>query len=392
MYYPIIQKGKKTMSKNTLFFSHSSKDKEMILCIKNKIEKATGKVLDIFMSSDGQSIPFGTNWIHKIEEGLEQAKLMFVFVTDNSINSGWIYFEAGFAYSKGIQVIPVGIGIDIGLLKAPLNLLQGFNINAPDSLNNFISIINKTFNYDFDEIFSQNDYLDILNKQTNKLNTYNLSIEDLFYCEEYILYSEYPRSEGSKLTYDINDYINKIIKHLDQNNIHYTKLDINSTAITTRFLFKGIQLDYFKGRDKRVDSMVDTGEAAKVSFRISPYNFEHSFSVLLDLMQLRSGDSNRYLNFYFRHNIVCITANEDLSSILSEYPDEFTYDEILGVYKSIKCNLSFTISNKTNSNNNSVFTLNLRFDCTKIKATDIIAFINRMDEIKILKRIPENTN
>ncbi len=146
------------MIKPTLFFSHSSKDKDAILLLKNKLEKATGSVLNIFMSSDGQSIPFGTNWIHKIEDGLQQAKIMFVFVTENSVSSGWIYFEAGFAYSKGIQVIPVGIGIDIGGLKPPLNLLQGFNIISEDSLNNFISIVNEVFDYQFEESFTQADY------------------------------------------------------------------------------------------------------------------------------------------------------------------------------------------------------------------------------------------
>lgn len=69
------------MSKSTLFFSHSSKDKEIVLSIKNKLDMMTGGVMEIFMSSDGQSIPFGTNWIHKIEEGLQIAKIMFVFVT-----------------------------------------------------------------------------------------------------------------------------------------------------------------------------------------------------------------------------------------------------------------------------------------------------------------------
>ena len=66
--------------------------------------KITSGVIQIFMSSDGQSIPFGNNWVHKIEEGLNNAKIMFVFVTPTSIESGWIYFEAGFAYSKGIEV------------------------------------------------------------------------------------------------------------------------------------------------------------------------------------------------------------------------------------------------------------------------------------------------
>jgi len=106
------------------------------------------------MSSDGQSIPFGSNWVHKIENDLNSASIMFVFVTPDSIISNWIYFEAGFAYSKGIEVIPVGIGIDIALLKAPLNLLQGFNIASGDGLNNFISVVNKKLDYHFEDKFS----------------------------------------------------------------------------------------------------------------------------------------------------------------------------------------------------------------------------------------------
>lgn len=74
---------------------------------------------------------------------IKQRKIMFVFVTPTSIESGWIYFEAGFAYSKGIDVIPVGVGVDIGSIKPPLSMLQGFNITSGESLNNFVIVINK---------------------------------------------------------------------------------------------------------------------------------------------------------------------------------------------------------------------------------------------------------
>ena len=161
------------MDKPTIFFSHSSKDKELILPIKNKLDNITSNVMDIFMSSDGQSIPFGHNWVHKIEEGLKKAQIMFVFVTPTSINSSWIYFEAGFAYSKGIEVIPVGLGVNIGQLKPPLNLLQGFDIISYESLNNFVSVINKKFNFKFEENFIDDDYKkinSILNKIPNCIN------------------------------------------------------------------------------------------------------------------------------------------------------------------------------------------------------------------------------
>ena len=69
------------MEKPKIFFIHSAKDRNVILPIKEKLIKITSGVIQIFMSSDGQSIPFGNNWIHKIEDGLNNAKIMFVFVT-----------------------------------------------------------------------------------------------------------------------------------------------------------------------------------------------------------------------------------------------------------------------------------------------------------------------
>lgn len=194
------------MNKPTIFFSHSSKDKDLILSIKNKLDKSTGGVMEIFMSSDGQSIPFGSNWIHKIEDGLQAAKIMFVFVTENSISSGWIYFEAGYAYSKGIQVIPVGIGVDIGALKAPLNLLQGFNILSEDSLNNFITIINRTFDYRFENAFGYDDYLDVIsNISAEAFNT--IKFEEVVGKAECEIYGE-QTVNGESVKYDIDKFFN----------------------------------------------------------------------------------------------------------------------------------------------------------------------------------------
>lgn len=150
------------MNKPTIFFSHSSKDSTYILKLKNMIQEKTIGAIEIFMSSDGQSIPFGSNWVHKIEQGLRNASVMFVFVTPTSITSNWIYFEAGYAYAKGIEVIPVGVGIDIGQTLPPLSLLQGFNITNGDTLNNFISSINRKYELSIKESFIDEDYKQIM--------------------------------------------------------------------------------------------------------------------------------------------------------------------------------------------------------------------------------------
>ena len=69
------------MKKETIFFSHSSRDKKAMNYLKTIIDEKTSGILNIFLSSDGESIPFGTNWIHSIEQGLNEAIIMYVFIT-----------------------------------------------------------------------------------------------------------------------------------------------------------------------------------------------------------------------------------------------------------------------------------------------------------------------
>jgi len=144
------------MDKPIVFFSHSSRDAEALIRLRELFIQKTGGTIDVFLSSDGQSIPFGRNWVHKVEQALDQAKLMVVFVTPNSVGSQWLYFEAGYAYSKGLRVVPVGFrGINLTSLTPPLSLLQGFNINSKDSLDNLISLVNDEFNYKHQQNFTK---------------------------------------------------------------------------------------------------------------------------------------------------------------------------------------------------------------------------------------------
>jgi hypothetical protein len=147
------------MDKPTIFFSHSSIDREYITELQKGVNNRTSGTINIFQSSDGESIPFGNNWVHKIEENLHKAKIMFVFISPESLSSSWIYFESGFAYAKGVKVIPIGIkGVDIGKLRPPLNLLQGFNLVSEAGMNNIISILNDEFSCNFSTSFSSDDF------------------------------------------------------------------------------------------------------------------------------------------------------------------------------------------------------------------------------------------
>lgn len=142
-----------------VFLSHSSGDKEALRLLKQLLNEKLGGTIDIFLSSDGQSIPLGRNWVHRIEEALTGAKLLIMFMTQNSISSSWVSFEAGFAYAKAVRVVPVGfLGLDIANLPPPLGLLQGFNIKSEDGLDNLIALINEVFGHQHKSRFTAKEY------------------------------------------------------------------------------------------------------------------------------------------------------------------------------------------------------------------------------------------
>lgn len=145
--------------KPIIFFSHSSKDGPQLRRLKDRFLKLVGKTVEVFLSSDGKSIQLGSNWLARVAQALGDAKLMFVFVTPNSVNSRWLYFETGHAFSKGIRVVPVGLyGVNIGKLGPPLNLLQGFNVSEPEALNNIIAVVNEVLGTEHENMFTQEDF------------------------------------------------------------------------------------------------------------------------------------------------------------------------------------------------------------------------------------------
>lgn len=375
------------MDKPTIFFSHSSKDKELILPIKNKLDNITSNVMDIFMSSDGQSIPFGHNWVHKIEEGLKKAQIMFVFVTPTSINSSWIYFEAGFAYSKGIEVIPVGLGVNIGQLKPPLNLLQGFDIISYESLNNFVSVINKKFNFKFEENFIDDDYKkinSILNKIPNCIN-----IGDIFYSIEYELYSQYHDENGNIIRYNIDEFFNNIINYLEEKNISYSSYVSTShckNTINKSILVNGIYITIY-GIEQEPDRGFPNQEHI-LTFSLSMQNFIESFNLLLEiLLKLQICEKWLHLDFNFYNSYDCLKDKASISSIISQNK-QFNYlKNNLNAYE-YKNKSKFWFHNKEHgANKKPHYILTTCSDINDTSANNIIELITELQNVNLIYKI-----
>lgn len=371
------------MNKPTVFFSHSSKDKDMIIAIKTKLNAITGGTLEIFLSSDGQSIPFGSNWVHKIEDGLNQAKIMFVFITPNSLTSNWIYFEAGFAYSKNIEVIPVGIGIDIALLKAPLNLLQGFNITSGDGLNNFITIINKKFDYHFEEKFASADY-DAINIFDNEV--IDIDLIRIFDSANYDLLAQYRDVKGGTFTHDIGKFFDYIMDYLREHNISHTYDDSQGKKIVLAY---GIKIVYTIVKKQDEKSSVRQSEFDKISFSISLYNFKKSFQLFVKLAQLNDEKDWIHLRFSLNSGYSYITRQEHLAAVMSMYPEIFGFSENhVGGFSFINNDIRFSIYNSSGTSLKSPqYVLGVSFKPQNITYENMCSFLCSLVNIEVIHNI-----
>lgn len=374
------------MSKPTLFFSHSSKDKEMVLAIKNKVMQYTSGTLEIFQSSDGESIPFGTNWIHKVEEGLKEAKVMFVFITEQSISSGWIYFEAGYAYSKDVHVIPVGIGVSVGDLKAPLNLLQGFNITSADSLNNFLTIINREFNYSFPAQFTDDDFNEIVSYSPGSKTTH-MQFDDIVKSINYQLLAEYSDGQGGKVQYDIATYFEKIVQYLKDNSIPYSLADPYRQQYRKCIIVQGLRIIFEASSDPKQSINGRAERVGQIIVNISPMNFERSFDLYQKLSALLNEKNRFYLNIRLNESYAFVTSDVNMAALLSAVPEwcSFSKDEV-GVFECNESDIHFCIwdHNMYEPRKGADYVLNINYDTNSISANDIVSVVTKLHDLHLI--------
>lgn len=303
------------MNKETVFFSHSSRDSVPLNLLKDFVKNKTSSTFEIFLSSDGQSIPFGSNWVHKIEQGLANAIIMFIFVTPNSIKSNWIYFEAGYSYSKEIRVIPVGVGVDIGSIKPPLNLLQGFNIASCDGLNNIIKVINDEFHTTFPENFTD---------------------------EAYRIFSKYFLADNEQLAFDsIVDYIeSEIFSYTSEDN---SKVEINSEQIfdkckeiisTNYNSYSTDKITLLSNGIKIKHVPLDSPSGNRVRITINASDLANHFVILKDIVkQSYSNKENHFFNVVLNTDFDFLIEDIKVSSLISKCKDISFGGSRTGSYK-----------------------------------------------------------
>ncbi|MFW6016385.1 MAG: toll/interleukin-1 receptor domain-containing protein, partial [bacterium] len=240
---------------------------------------------------------FGKNWVHRIEEGLSNSKVMFVFLSPNSLRSGWIFFESGFCYSKDIKVVPVGIkGVDLGEVGPPLNLLQGFNITSEEGLNNIITIINKNFDYNHTSSFTKQEFEKFLG--VNKID------------EEYGLY--------------------KIINHIEVSLAPYLIIGDEEYKLRDEDEMEDTLKNYFNDKEREFavyDNIIHAhgllihkikaDNGIRFEFYLDPLLLNHNLPVIQKAINKGYPSLDKFwLRIYFNEGIELVNEDFRLSSLL----------------------------------------------------------------------------
>lgn len=125
--------------KPVIFISHSSKDKTLAALIREQIAVALDiSVENIFLTPD--SVYTGADWKDAIVEALNKTNYFVILVSENSMESNWVWFEIGYIWSKPkVPIIPLLSSANPQDVKHPLNTLQWKSLGDRGGLRRFFS-------------------------------------------------------------------------------------------------------------------------------------------------------------------------------------------------------------------------------------------------------------
>lgn len=122
-------------NKALVFISHITEEKEIAILFKELIEASFLGMIEVFVSSDEESITMGQKWLDQITAALKKCAIEIVICSPASVKRPWINFEAGAGWIRDIPVIPLcHSGAEPNRLPSPLNLLQAAKATEISSL------------------------------------------------------------------------------------------------------------------------------------------------------------------------------------------------------------------------------------------------------------------
>lgn len=118
-----------------VFISHVGDEADVAAALKGALRRDFLGLIDVFVSSDAESIAAGEEWLRSIERALKESSMLVVLCSPDSVGRPWINFEAGAAWMRGIPLVPVcHAGLRPSDLPMSLSLRQGLQLHDADGV------------------------------------------------------------------------------------------------------------------------------------------------------------------------------------------------------------------------------------------------------------------
>jgi hypothetical protein len=105
----------------TVFIGHATQDATLAKRLKEAIRSSVRRRVEVFVSSDLDSIKGGDDWLERIVDRLRGCRVVVAIITPNTAASPWVHYEVGMADASSPLVIPVvARGTRLSEIPAPL--------------------------------------------------------------------------------------------------------------------------------------------------------------------------------------------------------------------------------------------------------------------------------
>lgn len=293
-----------------VIFSYSDRDAEAIKLLQKLFVEKCGGQVDVHLSANGQGLPINKNWIVSVENALDKAKLLFIFLTPNTQASAeWLLFEAGYAHARNIQVVLVGyLGFDVTNLPAPLSMLKGFNVQSHQGLNNLLELTDREFNLHSMTRFSSEDFQQV-------------AVPYQMYQENALLGDMVPWVNKLKINaYSTQDFEAARIVKGEANKGYYEKtLEMLHHTVT----HEGITCQKDHGTLRFSGCQIKGDDAGRrLVARLEPGSLNTTLPVLNKIMTILSNSRycNIFLELYFNSSVKLSTSDYIVSGKLIGTP------------------------------------------------------------------------
>jgi hypothetical protein len=122
-----------------IFISHITEETEVATALKKLIEDHFPQPLNIFVSSDGESIKMGRDWLNTVLKALRTCPVQIIICSSKSVTREWVNLEVGAALSRDIPIIPAcHSGMTPSKLPIPLLLRQTARLTDIDGMKKIV--------------------------------------------------------------------------------------------------------------------------------------------------------------------------------------------------------------------------------------------------------------